>query len=94
MFATVHAAGSSLLGLFTSCTTFDSTSSAAAGSTAQAVSRLGSASLAWHRQAVRSERNTDLFCCIASPPRAARRRAAVAVLSSRAGQVDAYTPPA
>eukprot|EP00962_Isochrysis_galbana_P054819 scaffold26457_cov117-Isochrysis_galbana.AAC.1 len=25
MFATVHAAGSSLLGLFTSCTTFDST---------------------------------------------------------------------
>eukprot|EP00962_Isochrysis_galbana_P056565 scaffold28598_cov126-Isochrysis_galbana.AAC.1 len=26
MFATVHAAGSSLLGLFTSCTTFDSTS--------------------------------------------------------------------
>eukprot|EP00962_Isochrysis_galbana_P032946 scaffold10944_cov110-Isochrysis_galbana.AAC.1 len=27
MFATVHAAGSSLLGLFTSCTTFDSTNS-------------------------------------------------------------------
>eukprot|EP00962_Isochrysis_galbana_P011924 scaffold3360_cov112-Isochrysis_galbana.AAC.2 len=27
MFATVHAAGSSLLGLFTSCTTFDSTES-------------------------------------------------------------------
>eukprot|EP00962_Isochrysis_galbana_P057299 scaffold29632_cov236-Isochrysis_galbana.AAC.1 len=52
--------------------------SAAAGSTAQAVSRLGSAGLAWHRQAVRSERNTDLFCSIASPPRAARRRAAVA----------------
>eukprot|EP00962_Isochrysis_galbana_P051034 scaffold22384_cov156-Isochrysis_galbana.AAC.1 len=26
MFATVHAAGSSLLGLFTTCTTFDSTS--------------------------------------------------------------------
>eukprot|EP00962_Isochrysis_galbana_P011767 scaffold3329_cov120-Isochrysis_galbana.AAC.6 len=26
MFATVHAAGSSLLGLFTSCTTFDPTS--------------------------------------------------------------------
>eukprot|EP00962_Isochrysis_galbana_P009101 scaffold2529_cov122-Isochrysis_galbana.AAC.17 len=26
MFATVHAAGSSLLGLFNSCTTFDSTS--------------------------------------------------------------------
>eukprot|EP00962_Isochrysis_galbana_P020797 scaffold6107_cov130-Isochrysis_galbana.AAC.6 len=62
-------------------------SSAAAGSTAQAVSRLGSAGLAWPRQAVRSERTTDLFCCIASPPRAARRRrrAAVAVLSSRAG---------
>eukprot|EP00962_Isochrysis_galbana_P040446 scaffold14643_cov113-Isochrysis_galbana.AAC.2 len=60
-------------------------SSAAAGSTAQAVSRLGSAGLAWHRQAMRSERDTDLYCCIASPPRAARRRAAVAVLSSRAG---------
>eukprot|EP00962_Isochrysis_galbana_P032451 scaffold10667_cov132-Isochrysis_galbana.AAC.4 len=29
MFATVHAAGSSLLGLFTSCTTFDSTQHAA-----------------------------------------------------------------
>eukprot|EP00962_Isochrysis_galbana_P043540 scaffold16609_cov92-Isochrysis_galbana.AAC.4 len=59
--------------------------SAAAGSTAQAVSRLGSAGLAWHRQAVRSERDTDLYCCIASPPRAAQRRAAVGVLSSRAG---------
>eukprot|EP00962_Isochrysis_galbana_P040843 scaffold14864_cov96-Isochrysis_galbana.AAC.1 len=60
-------------------------SSAAAGSTAQAVSRLGSPDLAWHRQAMRSERDTDLCCCIASPPRAARRRAAVAVFSSRAG---------
>eukprot|EP00962_Isochrysis_galbana_P055240 scaffold26962_cov114-Isochrysis_galbana.AAC.15 len=29
MFATVHAAGSSLLGLFSSCTTFDSTRSCA-----------------------------------------------------------------
>eukprot|EP00962_Isochrysis_galbana_P003060 scaffold861_cov123-Isochrysis_galbana.AAC.5 len=29
MFATVHTAGSSLLGLFTSCTTFDSTSGSA-----------------------------------------------------------------
>eukprot|EP00962_Isochrysis_galbana_P037404 scaffold13057_cov111-Isochrysis_galbana.AAC.5 len=51
MFATVHAAGSSLLGLFTSCTTFDSTqpSPLSQQTAAKTISTAAPSSVLWKR---------------------------------------------
>eukprot|EP00962_Isochrysis_galbana_P020904 scaffold6137_cov147-Isochrysis_galbana.AAC.5 len=55
MFATVHAAGSSLLGLFSSCTTFDSTAGSGSGS-----GRAGSFSMLGGRTHTRTAIGTTL----------------------------------